>query len=448
MNRLKALAENLKNALSRARERFPVLDIAMRTFKSFSEDDGGPYAAALTYYTFFSIFPMLLFGTAVLGFVLANYPDLKEDILNVSLDAFPLMGDLLRPDALDIIENNRRTLALTAIPIALYSGLGGIAALTHALNVMLDVPRDQEASWLGKRIKALKWLLLLTVGALLSIALGTVANFSAELFGLGEDSVLARTLGHLAGFCVGVFIFVTAFKVLPAKKQTVREVLPGAILAAAAFELLKIAGAAYLEAGARGRNATFGALASAAALLVASFLTAQITLLAAELNAVLSERKGNRNPRRRDAGAREEGTPMREQTYTSHDDGRVREKSAGELMKEVTEGLSTLIRKEIELAKQEIGASVAAKVKGVVIIAVAAVFALFALIFLLFAIRDGFDTFLWTWVADLATAGVLIAIGVAAALIARGKLAAPISADMTKQTIKEDVEWAKTLTRR
>jgi uncharacterized membrane protein YqjE len=123
-------------------------------------------------------------------------------------------------------------------------------------------------------------------------------------------------------------------------------------------------------------------------------------------------------------------------------------KSVGQLVKEISEDFSTLIRKEIDLAKQELGSSVAAKAQGVVIILIAATFAFFALIFLLLAVRDGLATFLWTWVADLATALVLILIGTGSVLFARKKLATPIKADLTKQTVKEDIEWAKTLGKR
>ena len=127
--------------------------------------------------------------------------------------------------------------------------------------------------------------------------------------------------------------------------------------------------------------------------------------------------------------------------------GYVDDKSAGQLMKEVTEDLSTLFRKEIELAKQEIGQSIAEKVKGAVMIAIAGTLAFFALIFMLLAIRDGFDNFLWTWLADIATAVVLLVLGGLGALVAKNKLAKPISADMTKQTIKDDVEMMKSLGR-
>jgi uncharacterized membrane protein YqjE len=120
-------------------------------------------------------------------------------------------------------------------------------------------------------------------------------------------------------------------------------------------------------------------------------------------------------------------------------------KSAGQLMKEISEDFSTLFRKEVELIKQELGQSISTKVKGAVIIVLAGSLAFFALIFMLLAIRDGFDNILWTWVADLATAGVLLVIGLIAVLVAKRKLTAPISTELTKKTIKEDVEWAKTL---
>ena len=134
-----------------------------------------------------------------------------------------------------------------------------------------------------------------------------------------------------------------------------------------------------------------------------------------------------------------------QEVYTG--DGRA-PKSAGQLMKEITEDLSTLVRKEIELAKQELGEAAATKVKGAVVIGIAGALSFFALIYLTLALRDGLTELVWTWAADLITAGVFILIGVIGALVAKRKLSAPISTELTKQTIKEDIEWAKTLGRR
>jgi dolichyl-phosphate-mannose--protein O-mannosyl transferase len=124
------------------------------------------------------------------------------------------------------------------------------------------------------------------------------------------------------------------------------------------------------------------------------------------------------------------------------------EKSAGQLVKEVTEDMSTLIRKEVELAKQEVGASISAKVKGIALFAVVGVLGFFALIFVLLAMRDGFDEFMATWLADLATLGVIAVISVIIIMIAKKKLATPISTELTKKNIKEDVDVVKSLGKR
>lgn len=129
-------------------------------------------------------------------------------------------------------------------------------------------------------------------------------------------------------------------------------------------------------------------------------------------------------------------------------DGLPTDKSAGQLMKEVTEDLSTLVRKEIELAKREVSDSVAAKAKGALVIAVAGFIAFFALIFVLLAIRDGLDEVMPAWAADLVTAVILLAIAGGAAMAAKKKLATPIRTELTKQNIKEDVALVKSLGRR
>ncbi|MBA2365797.1 MAG: phage holin family protein [Actinobacteria bacterium] len=123
-------------------------------------------------------------------------------------------------------------------------------------------------------------------------------------------------------------------------------------------------------------------------------------------------------------------------------------RSVGQLMREITEDISSLIRKEIELAKQEVGESISIKAKGAVTIAIAGVFGLLALMFVLLALRDGLDTFLWQWVADLVTALVLLVCGGIGALIAKKKLQEPFKTELTKKTIKDDVQLAKSLSKR
>ncbi len=91
-----------------------------------------------------------------------------------------------------------------------------------------------------------------------------------------------------------MMIFAAAYKLLPASDRGWSDVLPGAVAAALLFEVLKEVGAWYMERGAEGREATFGAFALAAGLLVACYLIAQITLICSHLNKVLMERRTTR----------------------------------------------------------------------------------------------------------------------------------------------------------
>ncbi|MDQ3916329.1 MAG: YihY/virulence factor BrkB family protein [Actinomycetota bacterium] len=281
---LKQIPAEAKLRIQRARASYGVVDVAVRTFKRFSEDDGGFYAAALTYYVFFSMFPLLIFATAVVGFVTDVFPGVREDLLERGFESFPLMSELVTEDTLDTVERAAGQLALLSIVLALYSGSGAIVALGHALNKIHRV--EDEGNFFVKRLDALKWLAIFAVTVLGSLVIAGWARF--------VPGVGATIVGLVVGLTLGVAIFATAFKFLPRFRRSWSEVLPGALIAGAVFELLKYAGTVYLDRGAATRSATFGAFATAAGLLVASYLLAQITLLAAEVNAVLAERRVTR----------------------------------------------------------------------------------------------------------------------------------------------------------
>ena len=286
MERVKKAPAEAKRRLERARSRYGWIDVGVRTAKRYGDDDCGSYAAALTYYLFFSIFPLLLFAAAALGYLTPGNPDLQRDILESGLKTVPVLSEAIDSGSLDAIEDNRGAIALTGLGLALYTGSGAIVALEHALNKVGHV--QQEPNFIVKRARSLKWLAVLGLAAIGSLALSTVAGFVVGPVG--------AALGIVAGVVVNVCIFATAFRFLPATDRSWAEVLPGSLVAAVAFEILKFAGSFYLARGAATRQQTFGALAGAAALLVASYLISQIILFAAELNEALFERRAIRRP--------------------------------------------------------------------------------------------------------------------------------------------------------
>lgn len=292
MDRIKRLITQAKLALERARARYTVVDVTVRTFKRFSEDEGGPRSAALTYYIFFSIFPLVLFAVSGLGYVAFLSESMKKDLIEAGVDAFPMLRDVLSPNGLEQIQANRGSLAGIGLVLALYSGTGVVLALEHALNRIHHV--EDEGNFLQKRLWSLKWLGSLGLAALGTVVAGTVANVISDVMDGGAAALLVAALLVGAGFLLNLIVFMTAFRYLTRKQQSWREVFPGAFIGAIAFEILKYFGAAYIERGSQTREATFGAFATTAAFLVASYLLSQIILLSAEVNAVLGERRTNR----------------------------------------------------------------------------------------------------------------------------------------------------------
>jgi uncharacterized membrane protein YqjE len=118
------------------------------------------------------------------------------------------------------------------------------------------------------------------------------------------------------------------------------------------------------------------------------------------------------------------------------------ERSLGELFGDMTRDFSTLIRKEVELAKTELKeeAQTAGKAGGM--LGAAGVVGLVAFIILSMTIAFALDTFLWRWLSFLIVTVVLAAVAAVLASIGKKKLAAVNpTPEKTVQTLKEDAQW-------
>lgn len=119
-----------------------------------------------------------------------------------------------------------------------------------------------------------------------------------------------------------------------------------------------------------------------------------------------------------------------------------------ELVRSIVSDLSLLGRQEVELAKQELGEMAGEKAKGTGLLAAAAVLGLFVTGFLGLAAAAGLDVVLPQWVAFLIVAGTFLLLAAIAVLAGRRALGTNVSPERTKQTVKEDIEWAKQQLRR
>jgi len=127
----------------------------------------------------------------------------------------------------------------------------------------------------------------------------------------------------------------------------------------------------------------------------------------------------------------------------------LREHGTGELLKELSDHTTSLVRKEIELAKAELGEKGKKAGQGAGMFGGAGLFAVFAFGALTTCIIVALDSAVELWLAALIVAVVYGAIAGVLALQGRNKVqeaGPPVPAQAT-ESVKEDVQWAKTQAR-
>ena len=126
--------------------------------------------------------------------------------------------------------------------------------------------------------------------------------------------------------------------------------------------------------------------------------------------------------------------------------GDLRERPVGELLKELSNQTSTLVRQELQLAKAEMAEKGKKAGLGAGLFGGAGVVGFLALGALTACLIAALDTGMATWLAALIVAVVYAAIAGVLALRGRQKVkeATPVAPEQTMESVKEDVQWAKT----
>src|SRR5271156_6628103 len=122
--------------LDRLRARFGWFDHAMRANDRFEESKGNFFAAGLTYYTIFALFPLLMVGFSVGGFLLSRRPDVLAGIDNKVRGAVP---GALGQELLDLMNSaiaSRASVGVIGLAVAAWVGLNWIGNLRVALSEM------------------------------------------------------------------------------------------------------------------------------------------------------------------------------------------------------------------------------------------------------------------------------------------------------------------------
>jgi membrane protein len=251
----------------------------------FVDDQGNYLAALVTYYAFVSIFPLLLLGSSILGFVLQDNPQLRADILDSALAQFPIVGsELDTPLGL----TGSTVAVVVGLLGALYGALGVAQAVQHATNTAWAVPRNRRPNPLISRLRG---LLLLAIGALAVLAITALSLTAAQLDAVvGSLGGAPRLLVPLLGIALNAAVFSLIFWLASTDEHALRDVVPGGVTAAVLLHGMQMVGTAYVDRVVQNTTLTYGVFAVVLGLLAWIYICAVQLVMCIELNVVRKRR--------------------------------------------------------------------------------------------------------------------------------------------------------------
>jgi membrane protein len=266
----------------------------------FIEDDCQTQAAALSYYTIFSLPPLLL----VLLMILGALVDPQEIRGQLETQIGALMGPTATEQVSSIPSQLHQPGAAGLLPTIV--GIGGLilgatgafgqlqAALNRAWEVAPDPTQGGVRGFLVKRLFSFGMILsvafLLLVSLVLSAALSAFSGTLGRMLPNGLSVTLLQVLNLTVSFVVITALFATIFKVLPDAKVAWRDVWVGAAVTALLFVVGKFLIGFYL--GRSNPGQAFGAAGSLALLFAWVYYSAMILLFGAEFTQAWVERNG------------------------------------------------------------------------------------------------------------------------------------------------------------
>ena len=275
---MRGFAESYR-AFDRFQQRHRWLGFTLAVRQKYADDQGGYLAATITYYGFFALLPLLLVLTTSLGFLLKEHPHLEQSVLNSALSEFPVIGQELKSGSL-----HGSTLALAlGLAAALWAGMGVFLAAQNAMNQLWGVPFKRRPDALRARGRALLLLIVLGGGALATTVLAGLATVGTQFGASWKIGLLTLSTA------LNIGLFWLAFRLLTARDVSWRQLRGGAIAAGALYELLQTLGGYYVGHTLKHASNLYGTFGLVIGLLSWIYLTAHITLLAAETNVVASK---------------------------------------------------------------------------------------------------------------------------------------------------------------
>lgn len=269
--------------LAKVRAKRPFVDHLMQMNARYQADAGDRLAAAVTYYWFLSLFPILLIAVFFVNQALGG--DAGRQVTDGLKD---YLGPATASAVGKVVQDSAGKAGLIGLAGVLLAGLGWVDALREAIRSMWHHERTGGNLVTRKvaDIVALVGLFAVIGGSVVVSGAATAASDSVLTFlGLSPKSttaeVLTISLSYVVGALIDVAIFLFLFVRLAKVATPVRSILRGVLFGAVGFEVLKFFAAFYIGRTTSKGEATYGTFAVVVGLLVFLNLVSRLVMYTA-----------------------------------------------------------------------------------------------------------------------------------------------------------------------
>lgn len=281
------------------RKAIGILNFIKKVILEFFDDNVLKYSASLSYYTVFSLAPMLIIIISICG-MLFGREAVQGQVYAQIKDLVGSQAALQIQDTIKNIHLTQNTPVATTISVIILviGGTGIFGEIQDSLNRIWGLKiKTKKAWWRLILSRLLSFSLIISLGFVLMVSLllnaliAIVANRLNKLI-LGFEKVFIPVIDNLLTFLITILMFAVIFKVLPDAKIKWKDVIVGAFITAILFTLGKIGIGFYL--GSSDLATVYGAAGSVVIIMIWAYYSSMILYLGAEFTKVYATQYGGK----------------------------------------------------------------------------------------------------------------------------------------------------------
>lgn len=271
--------------------RITPLAVVHAVLKKFGDDKGGQLAMLLAYKGFFSLFPLLLAFVNLLGLLLRDNDELRNELIGSTLANVPVIGTEIAKSA-DALGGSVWVL-IGSILVSVWAGLGLLDMLQEALNTTWEVAQFDRPPWILRRLRDIPGAILIALCAVLS-------GMGRWVLADGASDWLGWLVGAALPILAGAVAYLGLHWLLCARRVPFVNQLPGALASGLGWWGLQALGGFYVTRIVNQSGDTYGVFVLVLGLLSWSYLLGTLYLYSIEFAAVLYDRRWPRSLSGRD----------------------------------------------------------------------------------------------------------------------------------------------------